>query len=340
MRWVVAEPGPSFSVQDCFNGWVEGLKALGQKVITFNLGDRISFYGSAIKQTGEHEFQTYLTSDQAYELATNGLYATLYKARPDILLVVSGFFIRPDMLERVKRNGTRVVILHTESPYEDDRQLEIAAHADLNLINDPTNLQRFQAVAPTAYMPHAYRPSIHTPGPVVPDLECDLAFVGTGFPSRVSFFEAMNLDSLDVILAGTWMSTPEDSPLRKYIGTDPDQCLDNADAVPLYRSARCGINLYRREAERPELSAGWALGPREVEMAACGLFFIRDPRGEGDEVLDMLPTFTSPAEASELLRYWLDRPDERAVLARKAREAIAERTFTNHAAAIVRLLDS
>jgi spore maturation protein CgeB len=327
-------------VADVYTGWVEGLRACGQKVIEFNLDDRLTFYGSAIKQTGDHEFQTYLTGDQAYEMATNGLYATLYQARPDVLLVVSGFFLPPKMLDRVKRNGTRVVVLHTESPYEDDRQLEVAAHADLNLINDPTNLERFQAVAPTMYMPHAYRPAVHSPGPSLPGLECDLAFVGTGFPSRVAFFEAMDLEGLDVLLAGTWMATPESSPLRKFIGTDVDQCLENADAVPLYRSARCGINLYRREAERPELSAGWALGPREIEMAACGLFFLRDPRGEGDEVLDMLPTFTSPAEASDLLRYWLARPDERAVLARKAHEAIADRTFDNHAGAIVRLLDS
>ena len=74
-------------------------------------------------------------------------------------------------------------------------------------------------------------------------------------------------------------------------------------------------------------------------MAACGLFFLRDPRGEGDEVLDMLPTFTSPEEASDLLRYWLSRPDERQVLADKAREAVADRSFDAHAAALLRLFN-
>jgi hypothetical protein len=52
----------------------------------------------------------------------------------------------------------------------------------------------------------------------------------------------------------------------------------------------------------------------------------------------MLPTFSSPQEASGLLRYWLDRPDERAALAVKAREAVADRSFGNHAAHLLRLL--
>lgn len=80
------------------------------------------------------------------------------------------------------------------------------------------------------------------------------------------------------------------------------------------------------------------MGPREVEMAACGMFFLRDPRPEGDELLSMLPTFTSPQEASERLRYWLEHPTLRQELASKAREAIADRTFSNRAAELLRIL--
>jgi hypothetical protein len=53
----------------------------------------------------------------------------------------------------------------------------------------------------------------------------------------------------------------------------------------------------------------------------------------------MLPTFTSPEEASDLLRWWLAHEDEREVVARKAREAVVDRTFTNNAAGLLRLLD-
>jgi spore maturation protein CgeB len=340
VRWVVAEPGPAFSVQDVHAGWCEALRELGQRVVEFNLCNRLAFYGSVLKQISDDTFARYLTAEQSYELALNGLYATLYQVRPDVLLVISGFFLPPPMLERVRRSGTRIVIVHTESPYEDERQLKIAQYADLNLLNDPTNFEAFRDIAPTRYLPHAYRPSVHHPGEAKPDLECDLGFVGTAFPSRIGFFEAMDLDGLDVLLGGNWSPLSDDSPLYPFVGHELNECMDNTDAADLYRSARVGINLYRREAQQPDLSAGWAMGPREVEMAACGLFFLRDPRPEGDEVLGMLPTFRSPEEASELVRYWLEHPTGREALAAKALDAIADRTFTTNAASLLRLLDA
>lgn len=329
----------SFSVHDVYQGWVEALRELGQHVICYNLDDRLTAYSAALKRVGEDNFTRMFSPEQSYELAAAGLYSTLYQAWPDVLLVISGFFIPPRLLDRARRTRTRVVIVHTECPYEDERQIKLAPYADVNLIDDPTNLDAFKAVGPSFYVPKAYRPSLHKPGPAVAELECDLGFVGTGFASRIEFLEAMDLTGLDVLLAGNWSTVGEDSPLYEFLAHDPDECLDNERTVDVYRSARMGLNLYRREAQRPELSAGWSMSPREVEMAAIGLPFLRDPRGEGDEVLDMLPTFTSPGEASELLRWWLAHPDERARVALKARAAVAGRTFTSHAAELLRLLD-
>ncbi len=339
MRILVAQPGPSFSVADVYAGWCEALTDLGHHVVGFNLDERLTFYGMVLRPTRTPDvFRRALTGDQAEELAVNGLYAALYKVRPDVLLVVSGFYIPPEVYLRAHEYGTRVVIVHTEEPYEHARELAIAPYADLNVVNDPTNLDEFEDVAPSVYIPHCYRPSLHTPGPAVTDLECDLAFVGTGYPSRWAFFESMDLGGLDVVLAGNWEHLPPTSPLRRYVAHEIHQCLDNADAVDLYRSARVGVNTYRRDAIHGGSADGWAMGPREVEMAACGLFFLRESRGEGDTVLDMLPTFAGPEHASDLVRWWLAHPEERAETALKARAAIADRTFGNAAAAVLRLL--
>lgn len=350
MRWLVTQPGPSWSVHDVYVGWVEALRAAGEQVHTWNLDDRLALYSNAFVEmetlkgpNGEPAFRRALTSDQAVELAVNGLAAALWKLRPDVLLVISGFFIPHEMLEHARRYGTRVVILHTEEPYEVDRELGLAAHADLNLVNDPMHLEAFRAVAPSLYAPHAYRPAIHHPGPGDPEVACDLAFVGTGFGSRRWFFEqlAPAVTDLDVLLAGNWQDLAENSPLRAWIAADaPGHCLDNDRTAQVYRSAQCGINLYRREADDDTVTSGWAMGPREVEMAACGLFFLRDPRPEGDQVLPMLPAFDGPAEAADLLHWYLARPDSRARLASAAREAIEDRTFDNHARQLLRLLDS
>jgi spore maturation protein CgeB len=345
MRWLIGHPGPHFSVHDVYTGWVEALRGLGQEVFTYNLGDRLSFYDACLLDTGTTDasgrpgVRKAVGRDQAIELAANGILSAAYQTWPDVVLLVSAFFTPEYHVDMMRGRGHKIVLLHTESPYQDGSQLARAAHADLNLLNDPVNLAAYQAHGPAEYMPHAYRPAIHHPGKPVPDLVCDLAFVGTGYPSRVEFFEAMDLDGLDVLLAGNWTALPPGSPLRGHIAHEDSECLDNEQAAGVYRSAACGLNLYRREAEEGSLGDGWAMGPREVEMAATGLFYLRDPRGEGDEVLPMLPTFTTPGEASEQLRWWLAHPAAREKRAAAAREAVAERTFANNARRLLELLE-
>jgi spore maturation protein CgeB len=53
----------------------------------------------------------------------------------------------------------------------------------------------------------------------------------------------------------------------------------------------------------------------------------------------MLPTFAGPEDASEQLKWWLGHDDERRELALKAQAAVADRTFDNHAARLLRLLE-
>jgi hypothetical protein len=354
MRWLIAQPGPGWSVHDVYVGWVEGLRNAGEQVHIYNLDERLAFYSQALLPVGDPpadappdaplKLRRGLTDEQAIELSMNGLAASLWKIRPDVMLLVSGFFADPQMLDHARRTGTRVVIVHTEEPYEVDRELELAAHADLNLINDPTHLARFVEVAPSVYAPHAYRPTVHHPGPPRAELRSDFAFVGTGFASRRWFLEQLAgsgaLDGLDVLLGGNWAGVTQASPLWPWLATgDPQKCLDNADAADVYRSAGIGINLYRREHNADADAAGWAMGPREVEMAACGGFFLRDPRGEGDAVLPMLPTFSGPDEAAELIAWWHTHPEQRAAAGAAAAAAVADRTFDHHARHLLRLLD-
>lgn len=339
MRVLLVHPGPHFSVSDVHDGLFEGFRALGVNTASVNLQDRLGFYSSAgriDKATGE--FQNMVNEEGAVRLASKGLEAVCFEWWPDVVIVVSCFYVPLDTLDIIRARGIKVVILGLESPYEDDVQLARAAHADLNVINDPTNLERFAAIGPAAYLPHAYRPTLHRPGPAVPDLACDFAFVGTGYPSRVEFLESVDWTGIDVALAGNWQATDPDSPLRKFVSHDIDHCVENTEAVDLYRSAKASANLYRREAQRPELSEGWAMGPREVELAATGTFFLREKRGEGDEVLPMVPTFDGPEDFADKLRWYLDRPDERQTITIAARVAIAERTFAANAAQLLRHL--
>jgi len=45
----------------------------------------------------------------------------------------------------------------------------------------------------------------------------------------------------------------------------------------------------------------------------------------------MLPTFNSPEELSELIRWALENPVERQIAAEQAKRVVADRTFPNNA---------
>jgi spore maturation protein CgeB len=347
MRWLLIHPGPSWSVADVFNGWSEALTGLGETVEEYPLDAALRFFNNALAETGQvrpcgcREVRKYLDREQAARLALDPILAAANRFWPDVILCTSAFFMQPWLLEILRDRSHKIIVIFTESPYQDDYQLKVAEYADLSLLNDPVNIDAYRRVGPAEYMPQAYRETVHYPPPFGAVPEYDFAFVGTGFPSRVRFFDQMDLAGLNVRLGGLWMDLPEDSPLRDWTGITDDRgdCVDNHEVAGIYRRSRTGINFYRREAEDGHEGEGWAVGPREIEQAACGLWFARDGRPESDELFPMLPAFTSPEEASDQIRWALAHPDERAEAALKARAAVADRTFTNNARRLLSLLE-
>lgn len=338
MRAVVVWPGPAFSVADVARGWSKGLRACGYDVVDFQTGDAMTFYERALTGMGVASEDEQEHGRDVATLAAGRLRQLCYDFWPDLVLIVSAFFVPPETYSVLRARGHKVAVVLTESPYEDDAQVPIAAHADVATVNDPVNLDAYRAVnRKTFYLPHAYDPEIHTPGPSVPGYESDFCFVGTGYPERQAFLEAVDFRGADVALAGNWQEMSDDSPLLPYMAHDRWVCCPNDEAVRLYRSTKASANIYRRSAQRDELAEGWAMGPREVELAASGTFFLTQDRGENRQVLPMVPTFDGPGDFSEKLAWWLSHDDERADVIVKAREAVADRTFAANAARLLEL---
>lgn len=348
-RVMIVHPGPQFSVHDVYIGWMEALIERGIRTEQYNLEDRIAFYGNAYCLTGKYDkhgvpqFQkAFKESEQVVRTAANGIFSTAFQFWPDLVIIVSAFFIPVEFMDILRSRGMKVALILTESPYEENRQIDRSIHADLACLNDPTRLDDYaRREIPAIYMPHAYRPKLHYPGPGEDELETDFAFIGSMFESRQEFFTKMiktgAFEGIDVTLGGNWHFVPDDSPLLPYASHPKGTCIDNALAVRVYKSAKVGINMYRGEGD-DDTTDGWACGPREIEMAACGLFFLRQSRPESDLLFNgILPTYESPEEAADLLRYWLAHDEERQERARAAREAIRDRTFASN---VVRLLSA
>lgn len=341
MRILAIHPAPSFSVADVHEGWCEAFRELGVTVASLNLDDRLQFYATAHHMdAATGNYKLYNTKEQAVWLASKGILASCYEFNPDVVFITSGFFVPVGIMEVIRRRGARIVLVHTESPYEDPVQAVRAQYADVNLINDPTNIDAFPQG--TYYQPQCYRPSVHHKRAPQERYASDVCFVGTGFQSRIELLEAVDWSGLDLCLAGNWQMLNDDSPLMKYLAHDKRECLDNTDAHDLYASTKVGFNLYRKEAASAQDTThvdGWAIGPREVEMAAAEVFFIREPRPEGDELFKALPTFTTPEELRAQIDAYIDAPLARETASRRARMAIEERTFVNAAKRLLATLE-
>jgi hypothetical protein len=244
---------------------------------------------------------------------------------------ISGFTVDPQFLEVCRGRGIKTACVMTESPYEESRQLLIAPHFDAVALNDPTNMGQYATLTTAVYTPHAYRPEIHFEGEAHEDYLSDCVFVGTGYPSRVAFLERCNFDGIDLALAGNWQNVP--SILADRVVHDIEDCIDNVQTAELYRGAKTSFNIYRTETNGDVVDGcdGWSVGPREIELAASGTWFARQSRGESDELFPMLPTFNSPEELGELIRWALENPVERQIAAEQAKRVVADRTFPNNA---------
>jgi spore maturation protein CgeB len=321
----MVEPGPNFSVADVHRGWSKALTAAGCEVVNANFAARLEWYERACKGMGG-------STEEGVHLTNESLRATVYDLWPELIVITSSFYVSNYTLDVLRSRGHKVVLLHTESPYEDDRQIERAERADFNVVNDPTNIDAFPPG--TVYLPHAYDSEIHYPAD---GYDNDFVMVGTGYPSRVEFLESVDWPCKPV-LCGNWQGIDDDSPLIPFLGHDRDECFPNEEAANLYRGAKSSLNLYRKEATHVDLVEGWAMGPREVELAACGTFYLTEARGENRDVLPMVPTVEGPDDFSEKLAWWLDHDTERDQVASQAQAAVADRTFHQNARRLLELV--
>lgn len=324
MKILVVKPGPLFSVEDVANGWIKGLTNLGHDVVTFDLGEKMSYFANANELMRKGERDPTKDAENAALLAAEVLAGSCWQHQPDVVLIITGYYLPPIFYD-LARKQHKVVLMVTESPYEDDRHLLQASHCDMLVVNDTRNLEAFNEITPSFYYGHGYDPDIHYQGKGDINFISEFCFVGTGFPERIEMFEQIDWNKLEAVFAGNWLYTEDDSPLRQLVVHDLDDCVDNKIAAQIYRSSLMSANIYRKQ--HTYSYDGDSCGPREIEMAACGLFFLRESRKESDEIFHMLPTFDGAKDLENKIHYWLVHPDERNAKAEQAKKAIVDRSF-------------
>lgn len=333
MRVLLVGGGASFSLKDVENGYYDALVAAGVDVKLYLLDTRIGIAKKWLhtmwKARGKPIEQYPTWPDAIYRAGIEALEMAL-RFNVDWVLVISGMYCAPDVLEMMRRAGLKTAVLFTESPYDDDKQGPMARLVDMCWTTERSSVPFLRKFNPnTSYIRHAYDPARHTPVAEATSAQAhDVVFVGSSFKERIELLSAVDWSGIDLGLYGMWNLLPSRHKLRKYLRGG---VVTNEEASALYRNAKIGLNLYRT-------GSGESLNPRAYELAACGVLQISDYRAEMDDIFDGsgVLTFDQTTTLESQIRaglFW--SPKVRALHAEFAQEAIAPHTFANRANQII-----
>lgn len=346
MKLLLLHPGATWSTTDVCDGLRYGLKHHGADVIDYRLDGRIAraskWLGGAWKAAKKADpyFEKPNHADVFLQAAGDVVNMAL-DHQVDAVIVVSGMFLVPRVLVRLRRAGIPTTVLFTESPY-DAQELDMAKLVDGCWTNERSALADFLAVNPNAgYLPHAWNPDGHVAGAQPRDEQVpshDVVFVGSAFQERIDWLSAVDWTGIDFGLYGNWAPLKGRHRLRQYVKHEGP--ISNTVAAALYRRAKIGLNLYRTSRgwgrHAAQISHAESLNPRAYELAACGAFHLSSYRAEVGEVFgDLVPTFRHPTEASGLIRAWLADPHGRARVAAELPARVAEMSWVERATRVI-----
>lgn len=342
MKALLVHPGAAFSVHDVYEGYRHALVDLGVDVEPYLLVYRMPLVRSWLQHfwaNTEHSPDiTEPTEADVQYYASREILERALDNDVDIVLIVSGCYVHPRNLRLLHKAGLRVGIILTESPYREDVQTIAVTFAHIAWTNDRASLDMLRAINQhTFYLPTAFNAATHQPG-IADTIDVpshDVVFVGAAFTERVKFLEAVDWTDINLGLYGSWpeKNVPAASPITPYVR---DEVIPNIQTTALHQHAKIGLNLYRTstvlDPNAEHVPQGDSLNPRAYELAACGVFQLSEWRPEVEEIFgDSVPTFRTPEELSDLIRYYLAHDAERQVKAVRAYELVQAHSYHQRA---------
>lgn len=332
MRILFVTPAAEMSISDVARGYRSALERQGHEIRDYNLRARYAYHTKAMPPEA--------AADPALlaRMACENIVTEAMMHKSEYVIIVSGLNVHPIALWLLGKVNIPAAVVFTESPYDDESQ---AQWADLSHVDASVNItiftnDQFSARAYSwRYLPPAYDPAVHRPVDPDPDEECDVLMIGTGWGERQAFLEAVDWTGIKLHIYGLWPEMGENKPPSPLDPFYTPLLIDNLNIAKFYASAKININFHRRH---PKASTP---GPRVYELAACGAFQLSDPRPGLNELLgDSVPTFDSPGRLGDLIRYYLQRPDERVRMAAESRKRVMDQTFDHRAADLMAAITS
>jgi len=193
------------------------------------------------------------------------------------------------------------------------------------------------------YLPLAVDPEAHKPLSLTPEeiaeYGSDISHVGAGYYNRRRLFSRLNDFNFKL-----WGNDWQDAPALQSVIQREGARLSTEDSNKVFHVAKISINLHSslfHEGVNPD---GDYLNPRTFELAGAGAFQLCDERSLLAELFEPereIVTFSNETELKEKIAYYLDHPEERQAIAKRARQrALTEHTYEKRMAEVLEYIYS
>ena len=262
-----------------------------------------------------------------------GIAATVDAIEPDLVLAMAQAPLNAAALDAIGKRGVLRALWFVEDFRVMTYWRELAAHYD-HVFTIQTDAC-FEAMAQVtdarlAYLPCGFDPRVHRPLALGPaeraEYGSDVSFVGAGYRNRRLAFKRF-LDCDFRIWGSDWQGA---EGIGRVLQRDGAR-IDTEESVQIFNASAVNLNLHSSTYHDGVDPRGDFVNPRTFELAGTGAFQIVDARRllppcftAGSE----LAVATSVDDMRALTDHYLAHPDERRILAERARaRALAEHTY-------------
>ena len=269
--------------------------------------------------------------------------------RPDIFLVNWGGTFYPETITEI-RNRYNAITINWLSDFPGgtgvlETAIKVVPFYDCFFAQstDALEVHKKHGNKGGMWLNAACDPDIHKPLELTDEEQrkygCDICFVGSMYPERVELFETL-MDFNIGIWGPGWERLDIHSPLKKHIrggSISPDIW------VKIYNASKIVINYMGHYGEDIKEDKVTQASPRVFETLGCGSFQIVD--GKRDVLAlfksgEHLVCFKKIREVKELVKYYLDHPQECKEIAQKGhREVLEKHTYVHRIKELLKAIE-
>ncbi|MBI5090845.1 MAG: glycosyltransferase [Candidatus Hydrogenedentes bacterium] len=342
-RLNIAVVGPMYGGSLPIAGYLErAFRSLGHR--TLLVGNDLAWETyDAIAKT----VRTKKSAGQLQTILSNFLnewcYARVAEFAADICIVLAQAPVGPQFPARLAQQGIVTAFWFVENWRHLTYWRSIAPYYDFFFHIQPGEFERRldeTGVRNHAFVQTACDPEVHRPVELTAaeraELECDISFAGAGYYNRQQLFKGLT-DYRFKIWGVDWFAQE-----LKSLVCRPEERFTPEFFAKIVAASTININLHSSQSHTGVDPQCDAINPRVFEIAACGGFQLCDPCIGLDSHFDLeneIPAYRTLTELRARIDYFLARPEERRVVADRARaRALRDHTYTARAQRMLDLI--